>query len=133
MRMIYLVGYSGSTESKSALSLARDHAAGSGAQVIVVASTRGGSKETPEEIKEKEDNLLYAENFLKEKNIACECYQIARGALPGEDLVSYAEENDVDQIYVGIEIKSKTQKILIKSNAQYVILNAPCPVVTVNR
>jgi len=131
--MIFLVGYNGSTEAKSALSLARDHAANSGAKVVVVASTGGGSRETPEDIKEATENLFFAENFLKEKEIVCECHQLARGVLPGEDLVRYAEDNNVDQIYVGIELKSRTQKFLIRSNAQYIILKAPCPVVTVNR
>lgn len=127
------MGYNGSTEAKSALSLARNHAADSGAKVVVVASTGRGSKETPEDIEEAADNLLFAENFLKEKEIVCECYQLARGVLPGEDLVRYAQDNKVDQIYIGIEIKSRTQKFLIRSNAQHIILNAPCPVVTVNR
>ena len=130
--MIYLVGYNGSTESKSALSLARDHAVDSGAKVIVVDSTGGGSKETAEDIKEAKENLLFAESFLKEMNVDCECHQLARGMNPGEDLVRFAEENKADQIYVGIELKSRTQKFFIKSNAQHIILNAHCPVVTVN-
>lgn len=130
--MIYLVGYNGSTESNSALSLARDHAVDSGAKVIVVDSTGGGSKETTEDIREAEENLLFAEKFLKEKKVDYECHQLARGMNPGEDLVRFAEENKVDQIYVGIELKSRTQKFFIKSNAQHIILNAHCPVVTVN-
>lgn len=132
MKMVFLVGYNGSTESKAALSLARDHAAIFRAKIVVVASTGGGSKETPEDIERAAENLLFAEQFLAEKEIGCECHQLARGILPGEDLVRYAEDNNVDLIYVGIEIKSRTQKFLIKSNAQYIILNAPCPVVTVN-
>ena len=51
---------------------------------------------------------------------------------PGEDMVKYAEENEVDQIFVGIEKKSRTQKLILGSNAQYIILKAPCPVVSVN-
>ncbi|MFN2355292.1 MAG: universal stress protein [Desulfopila sp.] len=51
---------------------------------------------------------------------------------PGEDMVQYAKENNVDQIFVGIEKKSRTQKMILRSNAQYVILKAPCPVVSVN-
>ncbi len=131
--MVFLVGYNGSKESKSALSLARDHAALVSAKVVVVASTGGGSRETPEDIHKAAKNLLFAEKFLAEKSIACESYQLARGVLPGEDLVRYAQENKIDQIYVGIELKSRTQKFLIGSNAQHIILNAPCPVVTVNR
>ena len=50
---------------------------------------------------------------------------------PGEDLVRFAEENDIDQIFIGVEKVSRTQKIIVGSNAQYIILKAPCPVVSV--
>jgi nucleotide-binding universal stress UspA family protein len=33
-------------------------------------------------------------------------------------------------MFVGIEKKSKTRKMLLGSTAQYVILKSPCPVVT---
>jgi nucleotide-binding universal stress UspA family protein len=56
---------------------------------------------------------------------------LARGSSPGEDLVYFAEENNIDQLFVGVEKKSKTQKMLLGSTAQYVILNAPCPVTAV--
>jgi nucleotide-binding universal stress UspA family protein len=47
--------------------------------------------------------------------------------------VSFAEENDIDQIFIGVEKVSRTQKIIVGSNAQYIILKAPCPVVTVKK
>lgn len=131
--MIFLVGFNGSSESKNALSLARDHAAIFGARIVVVASTTGGTHEKPEDIEQATENLVFAENFLKEKEIGYECHQLARGVTPGEDLVRYAEDNNVDLIFVGIERKSRTQKMIIRSNAQHIILKAPCPVVTVNR
>ncbi len=71
-------------------------------------------------------------NFLKEKGIVCETHQLARGMSPGEDLVRFAEENDIDQIFIGVEKVSRTQKIIVGSNAQYIILKASCPVVSVN-
>ncbi|MFZ1202247.1 MAG: universal stress protein [Desulfobacterales bacterium] len=40
-------------------------------------------------------------------------------------------EHRVDQIFIGIKHRSKVGKLLFGSNAQHVILNAPCPVVTV--
>jgi nucleotide-binding universal stress UspA family protein len=50
---------------------------------------------------------------------------------PGEDLVKYAKENQIDQIVVGIRRRSKVGKLVFGSTAQYVILEAPCPVLTV--
>jgi nucleotide-binding universal stress UspA family protein len=49
----------------------------------------------------------------------------------GEDLVEFAEENKIDEIIVGVKRRSKVGKLLMGSTAQYVILNASCPVVTV--
>jgi len=130
--MKFLVGYNGSDVSKAALSLARTYADLFGAQVLVITSMVGGSAEKPDEIGKARSDLKYAEEFFKEKEIPCETYQLARGLTPGEDMVRFAEENDIDQIFVGIEKKSRTQKILLGSNAQFVILKAPCPVVSVN-
>ncbi|MGB3210093.1 MAG: universal stress protein [Desulforhopalus sp.] len=129
--MKFLVGFNGSEEAKAALSLARSYAELFGAMVIVVTSMGGGRGEKIEGIGKAAKDLAFAEDFLKKKGISCESHQLARGMSPGEDLVSFAEENDIDQIFVGIEKMSRTQKILVGSNAQYIILKAPCPVVTV--
>lgn len=131
--MKFLVGYNGSDMAKAALSLARVHAQHFGAEVFVVTSMGGGTSEKPEDIRKAELELAFAEQFLKEQGIRCEIHQLARGMSPGEDLVRFANEKDIDQIFVGVEKKSKTQKIILGSTAQYIILKAPCPVVSVNR
>lgn len=51
---------------------------------------------------------------------------------PGEKLVKFAEEEEIDLIFIGIIKKSKVSKLFFGSTAQYVILHAPCPVVTIN-
>jgi len=51
---------------------------------------------------------------------------------PGEQLVTFAKNEKVDQMYIGIKKRSKVGKLIFGSTAQFVILNAPCPVVTVN-
>lgn len=131
--MRFLVAYNGSDVAKAALSLARTHAEAHGATIFVVTSMGGGRTEKPEEIARVSKELEAAEQFLSEKRIACEVHQLARGMTAGEDLVSFAEENEIDQIYVGVQKKSRTQKIIVGSTAQYIILKAPCPVVSVNR
>ena len=129
--MKFLVGYNGSGESKAALSLAGDFAKTFNAKVFVLASMEGGAGEKIEDINQAEENLREAEEFLEEQGVECETHQLARGFTPGEDLVKFAEENKIDQIYVGIEKKSKTSKLLLGSTAQYVIIKARCPVITV--
>jgi nucleotide-binding universal stress UspA family protein len=129
-RMKFLVGYNGSAEAKAALSLAGNFAKIFKATVIVMVSLEGGPGEKIEDITRAEQNLREAKQFLEEQGIQSETHQMARGLAPGEDLVKFAEEKHVDQIYVGIEKKSRTGKLLLGSTAQYVILKAPCPVIT---
>jgi len=128
--MKFLVGYNGSVEARAALSLARDFAKIFNAKVFVMSSMEGGPGEKVEDINQAEQNLREAKEFFDEQRIECETHQMARGFTPGEDLVKFAEENQIDQIYVGIEKKSRTSKILLGSTAQFVILKAPCPVIT---
>ena len=47
---------------------------------------------------------------------------------PGERL---ANENGIDEVIIGVHRRSKVGKLVFGSTAQYVILNAPCPVVAV--
>ena len=129
--MKFLVGYTGSEESKAAMALAKDYAKIFNAKVIVITSMEGGAAEKPEDIGIAEANLKFATSFLEDSGVEFETQQLARGLSPGEDIVKFAEDNEIDQLFVGIEKKSKTRKMLLGSTAQFVILKAPCPVVTV--
>jgi nucleotide-binding universal stress UspA family protein len=91
----------------------------------------GGTKEKPEAISEANFLLDEAGKDLKAAGVDCAVHQLVRGLSPGEDVVKFAEDNAIDFIFVGIEKKSRTQKILMGSTAQYIILKAGCPVVTV--
>jgi nucleotide-binding universal stress UspA family protein len=56
---------------------------------------------------------------------------LIRGHSPGEELVQFAEDNQINEIIVGVRRRSKVGKLLMGSTAQHVILNAPCPVVSI--
>jgi nucleotide-binding universal stress UspA family protein len=129
--MKFLVGYNGSSVAKSALTVASDFAKVFNAKIFVMTSLEGGTGETLEEITKAENDLRQAKTFLEKQGLDCETHQLARGLSPGEDLVKFVEDNEIDQLFVGIEKKSKTRKMLLGSTAQYVILKAPCPVISV--
>jgi len=78
-----------------------------------------------------ERNLEFEKAQLQEEKIPCETTLSVRGLEPGEDLVQLAEEKQADEIVIGIRRRSKVGKLLFGSTAQFVILNAPCPVVSV--
>ncbi|MEJ2284271.1 MAG: universal stress protein [Desulfobacterales bacterium] len=50
---------------------------------------------------------------------------------PGEDLVQFVKDREIDELIVGVKRRSKVGKLIFGSNAQYIILMAPCPVVAV--
>jgi nucleotide-binding universal stress UspA family protein len=129
--MKLVAAYNGTEESKLALELAKKHTKIFNASLLVISSSEGGKGEKPEKIAKIKLELDQIKEDLKREGIDGEVNQFARGFSPGEDLVMFAEENDVDQIYVGIRKKSRTSKLLLGSTAQYIILKASCPVISV--
>ena len=128
--MKFLVGFDSGPAAKRALALACEQAKSMDALVFVVTSMEGGDKESPDAIKEAEESLQWAKDYLLKEHIQCETIQLARGLSPGEDLVKFADDNAVDFIFLGIEKKSRTRKIILGSTAQFIILKGPCPVTT---
>jgi nucleotide-binding universal stress UspA family protein len=129
--MKFLVAYNDSAEAKAALDLAMKHASLFNAKLYVITSMEGGRGEKPEEIVQVGQVLKQVRQRLDEAGVEHEVHEVVRGLSPGEDIVIFAKENGIDQIFVGIEKKSKTRKLLLGSTAQYIILRASCPVVTV--
>ena len=129
--MKILVGYDGSNSAKEALNLAKIHAKAFGASVSVVTSMEKGTEGQREEIAQAEKGLAWAKSVFEENGIDCDTHLLIRGLSPGEDIVEYARENQVEEIIVGVKRRSKVGKLLMGSTAQFVILQAPCPVVSV--
>lgn len=130
--MKIVVGYDGSNASKDALRLARTHAKAFGdARVLVLRSISGRASENAEDIKVAEGDLAYAETVFKDAAIPCETHLLVRGMSAGEDIVKFAEDNQADEIVVGVRRRSRVGKALFGSTARYVIMEAPCPVVTI--
>ena len=129
--MKLMVGYDGTNSAKEALNLAKSHAKVFGASVEVVTSMQKGTESERKDIEQAERGLEYAKSLFEENGIACNTHLLIRGLSAGEDLVEFANENQIDQIFVGVKRRSKIGKLLLGSTAQYVILQAECPVITV--
>ena len=129
--MKILVGYDRSNPANDALELAKDHAMAFDAKVHVVTSMVSANNNQYDDMQRAELGLDYAKALLEEDNIKCETHLLIRGLLPGEDLVKFAEDNQINEIIVGVRKRSKVSKLLMGSAAQHVILNAPCPVVSI--
>lgn len=129
--MKILVGYNGGEVGRLALSLARDYAKANNAFVYVVTSMEGGTSEKQSDIITAEEGLVFARKLMEKSGLTCDAQQSVRGLSPGEDIVKFAHENEIDHIFLGIKKKSRAQKAILGSTSRYVILKAPCPVTTV--
>lgn len=126
-----MVCYDGTGAAKNALRLAREQAAAFDAKVTVVTTLEKGAPDNQAQINEAKKGLEYAQSVLGSGSVSCETDLLIRGMGTGEDLVQFAKDKNVELVIIGIVKKSKVGKILFGSTAQYLILNAPCPVLTV--
>jgi nucleotide-binding universal stress UspA family protein len=129
--MKFLIGYDGSNEAEDALKEAQTHANVFNADVYIVTSLEQSSTLGKAEIEKAEGELEYLRTPFNIDDIPCETFVAVSYLSPGEDLIQFAKENSVDEIFIGVKKRSKVGKFVFGSTAQYVILNAPCPVVVV--
>jgi nucleotide-binding universal stress UspA family protein len=129
--MKIMVCYDGSAQAKKTLKLSIKRAQAANAEVYLINSMTGGLEVPRRDFLNAEHDLKKAQLLFDDEKISCESKLLVRGLLPGEDLIQFADEKKVDEIVIGIKRRSKVGKLLFGSTAQYVILHATCPVVTV--
>jgi len=129
--MKILVGYKGTNVGRDLIDIAMKHAKAFDGEIFIVTSLPGGDKTDQKKIIETEKNLEQAKAYVDKAGIKNKTHLLIRGMDAGEDLVSFAEENSIDEIIIGVKSRSKVGKLLFGSTAQIVILQAPCPVMTV--
>jgi len=129
--MKMLVGYDGAGAAGDVLALAVKYAKAFNTGVDVVTSLEKGTENEIKDISEAEKALEQTKSYFDKEKIQCMTHLLIRGMAPGEDLVLFAGENKADLIIIGVKRRSKVGKLVFGSTAQYVILQAPCPVVSV--
>jgi len=116
---------------KQVLDVAGKHAKAFQATLLIASSMERASEKEQTDLERIEKHLARVKEEMNAEGIACETHILVRGFTPGEDIVEFAADQKVDEIIIGIEKKSKVGKLLFGSNAQYIIMEAPCPVVSV--
>ena len=129
--MKILVGYDGTNAAKAAVEVAKTLAFGLGAEILVVTSIKSAIEARPEGIAEAESALDHTKSVLEEAGVDCQTNLLIQGLSPGESLVTYAKHSRCDHIVIGVQRRSRVSKLVMGSTAQYVILNAHCPVTSV--
>ncbi len=128
---VIVVGYVPKPEGEAALRLAAEEAALRGASLVVVNSHRGGRELGGAESADVDAHLDEVRAQLSEAGIKHEVRHLVRGQDPAEDLISVAAEVSADIIIIGLRRRSPVGKLILGSNAQRVLLDAPCPVLAV--
>ena len=130
--MKFLVCYDETTEAKKALKVAREHAKIWQAELEVVNTVTRVEPLKHSKVKKMEEKMeAEVKEILAADDPPYETQLLLTDLTPGEQLVQFAEDQEMDLIFIGIAKKSKVEKLFFGSTAQYVILHAPCPVVTV--
>ncbi len=130
--MKILVAYAGGLDSdRAVLEVAKKHAKAFNATLYIASSMERVSEKEQMNLQKVEKQLAYVKETMDAEGINCETHILVRGLTPGEDIVEFAIDRKMDEIIIGIEKTSKVGKLLFGSNAQYIILESPCPVVSV--
>ncbi|MGW6007152.1 universal stress protein [Oerskovia enterophila] len=126
--MTVVVGYLSTPEGREALGTAVDEAISRRSELLVVVSDKDG-RSLPEQVEERLADIARITAPLDEAGIP---HQVVTGTGEvAEDLVSTAETHGAGLIVIGLRRRSPVGKLILGSNAQRILLDAPCPVLAV--
>lgn len=128
---VIVVGYVPKPEGQAALRLAAEEANLRDASLVVVNSHRGGREFDRDDAVQSETQLDEVRSQLKQAGVEHEVRQLVRGLDPAEDLINVAAEVAAELIIIGLRRRTPVGKLILGSNAQRVLLDAPCPVLAV--
>ncbi|HEX4976823.1 MAG TPA: universal stress protein [Nocardioides sp.] len=126
-----VVGYVPKAEGRAALRRAAEEAKLRDMRLVVVNSHRGGREFDDQDALQSESQLEEVRSELRSAGVEFEVRQLVRGLDPADDLVNVANEVAADIIVIGLRRRSPVGKLILGSNAQRVLLDAPCPVLAV--
>jgi nucleotide-binding universal stress UspA family protein len=127
--MSVVVGYVPTPEGDAALEAAVREAQSRSTRLIVVLSERGSrfGADTAE-LQGYADDVRAR---LDEADVPHDVRLTSRGRDVADDIIAAASEQSADLIVIGLRRRSPVGKLLLGSNAQRILLDAPCPVLAV--
>jgi nucleotide-binding universal stress UspA family protein len=126
-----VVGFVPKPEGRAALRRAAEEAQLRDAKLVVVNSHRGGRNFDEDESSASEAAMAEVSEQLDTTGVSYELRQLVRGLDPAEDLIAVAAQVKAEFIVIGLRRRSPVGKLILGSNAQRVLLDAPCPVLAV--
>ena len=127
-----VVGFVPKQEGEAALLAAIDEARRLGGRLIVVTALRQGETDT-EWIAKTQAELAAARERLDAAGIDYVVHESETDAEidAADDLTQVARDEDADLVVIGIRRRTATGKLILGSQAQRILLDAPCPVLVV--
>jgi nucleotide-binding universal stress UspA family protein len=124
--MTVVVAHLSTPEGREALDTAATEAVRRGTELVVVV---GESAVSPEAGTVRGDDLRRVEERLEGAGATLRV-ETGKADL-AEDLVAVAERTSAELIVIGLRRRSPVGKLILGSNAQRILLDAPCPVLAV--
>lgn len=125
--MTVVVGYLATPEGEAALEAGVAEARRRDVRVVVVISRRSRH----EQHTDVDTQLDALRDRLDDADVAYDVRTLGRGNDVAADLVATARETGAELLVIGLRQRSPVGKLILGSNAQRILLDAPCPVLTV--
>ena len=117
-RSVFVVGYSASAEGRAALERAMSEATLRGSELVVVDTS-------------PDTDIADLTSELEASGLPHEVRPAGDALDPADELLRAAEATDAEFIVIGLRRRTPVGKLILGSNAQRVLLDAPCPVLAV--
>ncbi|MCA1782960.1 MAG: universal stress protein [Dermatophilaceae bacterium] len=124
--MSVIIGYVPTPEGQAALQYAVKECLLRECDLVVVQSSR--RSDATDDFAE---DLEAARSDLAGAGLSVDTRTGTEGNEPAEDLIEAAEGGAADLIIIGLRRRTPIGKLILGSNAQRILLDAPCPVIAV--
>ena len=124
-----VVGYLPTAEGTAAFDHAKQWAGANAARLVVVNTGNNGDYSHPDFATPEDMDAIDAE--LVEAGIEHRLVRPTDGRPAAEAILGAAMSSSADLIVIGLRRRTPVGKLLTGSTAQHVLLDAPCPVLTV--
>ena len=129
--MSVIVGYLSSDRGRKALEVGIAEAKLRKTDLVVVHSLRGAGKSDDEDVIQSDRDLTDLDELLKKEGVVFTIHNYVRGNEPAQDIVQAAKDLGGELIVTGLRQRTSAGKFLLGSNAHDILMDAPCPVLTV--
>jgi nucleotide-binding universal stress UspA family protein len=124
-----VVGYTPTPVGRAALTTAIAEARKSDRPLVVVDTSRGDALDDPAFAQPAD--LDWVRATLEEAGVTFTIRQEVRGREAADELIDVLEEVGAELCVIGIRRRSAVGKMVLGSNAHRILMDSPCPVLTV--